>query len=316
MLIHDIAVGPVEGVFSTWMNQDHLPCFSGILKGDTCSTDWSVPGIWWTEAPASSSQPRQQTPEWGRLDQPQRPLSPDRRTGSPHIHSNQDGPVRTFSRIHSWAEPGPLTPSVFLRIIIDVSAADSVMMEQHEYMDKARQYRYSPPQSELSHSWHVVVHVRQLWFCFSTKLAVLSNSLPHKKAPSLPSLTSQPHQVLASDLVSYLDVQQVQAHLGCKSLKLTFASAVSLSFSPGVQDSSLCLQCNLSNQSGCQGRAGGSVRHPLILLRDLHVSHILLSVSLLTWLKYGPHAQTQHQGLHTQRCCSLLLCIYWFTGLW
>uniref|UniRef100_A0A671VG62 Ragulator complex protein LAMTOR1 n=1 Tax=Sparus aurata TaxID=8175 RepID=A0A671VG62_SPAAU len=26
--------------------------------------------------------------------------------------------------------------------IIDVSAADSVMMEQHEYMDKARQYRY------------------------------------------------------------------------------------------------------------------------------------------------------------------------------
>lgn len=29
-----------------------------------------------------------------------------------------------------------------IRIIIDVSAADSVMMEQHEYMDKARQYRY------------------------------------------------------------------------------------------------------------------------------------------------------------------------------
>lgn len=29
-----------------------------------------------------------------------------------------------------------------VRIIIDVSAADSpVMMEQHEYMDKARQYR-------------------------------------------------------------------------------------------------------------------------------------------------------------------------------
>ncbi|XP_059187921.1 ragulator complex protein LAMTOR1 [Centropristis striata] len=67
--------------------------------------------------------------------------------------------------------------------IIDVSAADSVMMEQHEYMDKARQY--------------------------STKLAVLSNSLPQKKALALPSLTSQPHQVLASDLVPYSDVQQV-----------------------------------------------------------------------------------------------------------
>lgn len=44
---------------------------------------------------------------------------------------------------------------------------------------------------------------------FSTKLAVLSNSLPQKKALALPSLTSQPHQVLASDLVPYSDVQQV-----------------------------------------------------------------------------------------------------------
>ncbi|XP_041850733.1 ragulator complex protein LAMTOR1 [Melanotaenia boesemani] len=67
--------------------------------------------------------------------------------------------------------------------IIDVSAADSVVMEQHEYMDKARQY--------------------------STKLAMLSTSLPQKKALALPSLTSQPHQVLASDLVPYSDVQQV-----------------------------------------------------------------------------------------------------------
>lgn len=67
--------------------------------------------------------------------------------------------------------------------IIDVSAADSVMMEQHEYMDKARQY--------------------------STKLAVLSTSVPQKKPHALPSLTSQPHQVLASDLVPYSDVQQV-----------------------------------------------------------------------------------------------------------
>lgn len=56
-------------------------------------------------------------------------------------------------------------------------------MEQNEYMDRARQY--------------------------STKLAVLSNSLPPKKALALPSLTSTPYQVLASDLVPYSDVQQV-----------------------------------------------------------------------------------------------------------
>lgn len=51
------------------------------------------------------------------------------------------------------------------------------------------------------------------WFLSSsTKLAVLSNSLPQKKAQALPSLTSQPHQVLASDLVPYSDVQQVIEH--------------------------------------------------------------------------------------------------------
>ncbi|XP_047449988.1 ragulator complex protein LAMTOR1 [Mugil cephalus] len=67
--------------------------------------------------------------------------------------------------------------------IIDVAAADSVMMEPNEYMDRARQY--------------------------NTKLAMLSTSLPQKKTLPLPSLTSQPHQVLASDLVPYSDVQQV-----------------------------------------------------------------------------------------------------------
>ncbi|XP_076832340.1 ragulator complex protein LAMTOR1 [Brachyhypopomus gauderio] len=67
--------------------------------------------------------------------------------------------------------------------IIDVSAADSQGMEQHEYMDKARQY--------------------------STKLAVLSSTLCQKKPAPLPTLTSQPHQVLASDLVPYADIQQV-----------------------------------------------------------------------------------------------------------
>ncbi|KAM6094379.1 ragulator complex protein LAMTOR1 [Chlamydotis macqueenii] len=68
--------------------------------------------------------------------------------------------------------------------IIDVSAADSQGMEQHEYMDRARQY--------------------------STRLAMLSNNLTHwKKLPPLPSLTSQPHQVLASDPVPFADLQQV-----------------------------------------------------------------------------------------------------------
>ncbi|NXD03242.1 LTOR1 protein, partial [Calcarius ornatus] len=68
--------------------------------------------------------------------------------------------------------------------IIDVSAADSQGMEQHEYMDRARQY--------------------------STRLAMLSNNLTHwKKLPLLPSLTNQPHQVLASDPVPFADLQQV-----------------------------------------------------------------------------------------------------------
>uniref|UniRef100_A0A8C9QMC9 Ragulator complex protein LAMTOR1 n=1 Tax=Spermophilus dauricus TaxID=99837 RepID=A0A8C9QMC9_SPEDA len=75
--------------------------------------------------------------------------------------------------------------------IIDVSAADSQGMEQHEYMDRARQY--------------------------STRLAVLSSSLTHwkklpplwKKLPLLPSLTSQPHQVLASEPIPFSDLQQV-----------------------------------------------------------------------------------------------------------
>ncbi|XP_012501166.1 PREDICTED: ragulator complex protein LAMTOR1 isoform X2 [Propithecus coquereli] len=61
---------------------------------------------------------------------------------------------------------------------------DSQGMEQHEYMDRARQY--------------------------STRLAVLSSSLTHwKKLPPLPSLTSQPHQVLASEPIPFSDLQQV-----------------------------------------------------------------------------------------------------------
>uniref|UniRef100_A0A5S6P2E1 Ragulator complex protein LAMTOR1 n=1 Tax=Xenopus tropicalis TaxID=8364 RepID=A0A5S6P2E1_XENTR len=68
--------------------------------------------------------------------------------------------------------------------IIDVSAVESQGMEQHECMDRARQY--------------------------STRLAKLSSNLMDwKKVPPLPSLTSQPHQILASDPVPFADIQQV-----------------------------------------------------------------------------------------------------------
>ncbi|XP_073468746.1 ragulator complex protein LAMTOR1 [Aquarana catesbeiana] len=68
--------------------------------------------------------------------------------------------------------------------IIDVSAVESQGMEQHECMDRARQY--------------------------STRLAKLNSNLTHwKKLPPLPSLTAQPHQILASDPVPYADIQQV-----------------------------------------------------------------------------------------------------------
>ncbi|NP_001080198.1 ragulator complex protein LAMTOR1 [Xenopus laevis] len=68
--------------------------------------------------------------------------------------------------------------------IIDVSAVESQGMEQHECMDRARQY--------------------------STRLAKLSSNLMDwKNVPPLPSLTSQPHQILASDPVPFTDIQQV-----------------------------------------------------------------------------------------------------------
>ncbi|CAI9586862.1 unnamed protein product [Staurois parvus] len=64
--------------------------------------------------------------------------------------------------------------------IIDVSAVESQGMEQHECMDRARQY--------------------------STRLAKLNKNLTHwKKVPPLPSLTAQPQKVLASDPVPYAE---------------------------------------------------------------------------------------------------------------
>ncbi|XP_015707955.1 ragulator complex protein LAMTOR1 [Coturnix japonica] len=104
------------------------------------------------------------------------------------------GPVRAYGA-PVWdrgaCAPQPhigLSPSYPCSNIIDVSAADSQGMEQHEYMDRARQY--------------------------STRLAMLSNSLTHwKKLPLLPSLTNQPHQVLASEPVPYTDLQQVRGVL-------------------------------------------------------------------------------------------------------
>ncbi|KAJ8412605.1 hypothetical protein AAFF_G00129410 [Aldrovandia affinis] len=83
--------------------------------------------------------------------------------------------------------------------IIDVSASDSQGMEQHEYMDKTRQY--------------------------STRLSVVGDGLSQKRPAALPSLTSQPHQVLACDLVSHLDLQQVSkiaayAHSAISQIKV------------------------------------------------------------------------------------------------
>lgn len=47
---------------------------------------------------------------------------------------------------------------------------------------------------------------------------MLSNNLTHwKKLPLLPSLTNQPHQVLASDPVPFADLQQVRGAGGASS---------------------------------------------------------------------------------------------------
>lgn len=68
----------------------------------------------------------------------------------------------------------------------------------------------------MTHSLYYFFSLDCLFFLsLSTKLAMLSNSLPQKKVAALPSLTSQPHQVLASDLVPYSDVQQVTQHQRC-----------------------------------------------------------------------------------------------------
>ncbi|XP_060032889.1 ragulator complex protein LAMTOR1 isoform X1 [Erinaceus europaeus] len=114
--------------------------------------------------------------------------------------------------------------------IIDVSAADSQGMEQHEYMDRARQY--------------------------STRLAVLSSSLTHwKKLPPLPSLTSQPHQVLASEPIPFSDLQQdVLSHpMPCSPWCA----------GPGLQDSRVRLQCTFSDPRGRKRGAGCTVWDPV-----------------------------------------------------
>ncbi|XP_068122658.1 ragulator complex protein LAMTOR1 [Hyperolius riggenbachi] len=104
---------------------------------------------------------------------------PNRTPNGSEANSNNNPAARTdeqalLSRILTWTAQN----------IIDVSAVESTGMEQHECMDRARQY--------------------------SSRLAKLSNNLTHwKKLPPLPSLTSQPHQILASEPVPYADIQQV-----------------------------------------------------------------------------------------------------------
>lgn len=66
---------------------------------------------------------------------------------SPRLHSKMLYDVVVDSN-HSCARNETLIEFLLtlfclsFRNIIDVSAADSVVMEQHEYMDKARQYRH------------------------------------------------------------------------------------------------------------------------------------------------------------------------------
>ncbi|KAM6140215.1 LOW QUALITY PROTEIN: ragulator complex protein LAMTOR1 [Pterocles gutturalis] len=67
--------------------------------------------------------------------------------------------------------------------IIDVSAADSQGMEQHEYMDRAGST--------------------------AQRLAMLSSNLKHGRSSRCCVSHSQPHQVLASDPVPSADLQQV-----------------------------------------------------------------------------------------------------------
>ncbi|KAJ8276687.1 hypothetical protein COCON_G00084390 [Conger conger] len=126
----------------------------------------------------------------------------------PLIHPNTDS--RTINSMERNSHGPPACPtdeqallsSILTKTalnIIDVSASDSQGMEQHEYMDKTRQY--------------------------STRLAVVGDGLSQKKPAALPSLTSQPHKVLASDLVSHLDLQQVSkiaayAHSAISQIKV------------------------------------------------------------------------------------------------
>nr|KAF6324716.1 late endosomal/lysosomal adaptor, MAPK and MTOR activator 1 [Myotis myotis] len=81
-------------------------------------------------------------------------------------------------------EPSQITTACLPLAQMSRPCSPPFLPRQHEYMDRARQY--------------------------STRLAVLSSSLTHwKKLPPLPSLTSQPHQVLASEPIPFSDLQQV-----------------------------------------------------------------------------------------------------------
>ncbi|XP_077983746.1 ragulator complex protein LAMTOR1-like isoform X2 [Glandiceps talaboti] len=69
--------------------------------------------------------------------------------------------------------------------VIDVSALDSHTMEQHEYMDRARQY--------------------------STRIAIVSGNSTRTRKPTLPTGTTVPQAVLASEPVSISDIQLINS---------------------------------------------------------------------------------------------------------
>lgn len=121
-----------------------------------------------------------------------------------------------------------------------------------------------------SHVRHVFVHHNfSCTVCFSTKLEVLSRTLSQKKPVPLPSLTSQPHQVLAADLVPFTDIQQVRrgfishtwAHLCVSAVWLIVELFLT---STGLQDRCVRLQRHLTNQSRCKRGAGRAVCHTMI----------------------------------------------------
>ncbi|XP_073674548.1 ragulator complex protein LAMTOR1-like [Garra rufa] len=136
-----------------------------------------------------------------------KPLIPDPSLDSTY-GSEQNTGLPSFSRTDEQDQLKNILKNTALSII-DVSPVVSQGLEQRESMNRARQY--------------------------SSKLEVLNRTLSQKYLVLLPSLTSQPHQVLAADLVTYADVQQVSkiaayAHSAISQIKVDAKEEVVVQF--------------------------------------------------------------------------------------